>query len=191
MVPLVKTIGSLYCRQSTVWAKLPTLESHMIQYGAFNFNFISSFLLKGGRLSAGGIISQIILEDSLKRDKYENDDLNAVDIDDTKMTFTRSTEEQSTHGDVGDGQWQPNVANLSDFMDNRINRTLKFAALNICGVLSKSKFPEFTDFVNMFDIICLVETKLDQFDTFHVNNFEILTLNKAVRKGLDMGALPY
>ena len=72
------------------------------------------------------------------------------------MTFTRSIEEQATHGDVDDEQWQPNVANLSDFMDNRINRTLKFTALNICDVLSKSKFLEFTDFVNMFDIHCLV-----------------------------------
>ena len=38
MVPLVKTVGSQYCRQSTVWAKLPTLESHMIQYGVLTLN---------------------------------------------------------------------------------------------------------------------------------------------------------
>ena len=41
MVPLVKTDASQYCRQSTVWAKLPTLESHMIQYGVLNFEFIN------------------------------------------------------------------------------------------------------------------------------------------------------
>ena len=41
MVPLVKTVGSQYCRQSTVWAKLPTLESHMIPYGVLNFKFIN------------------------------------------------------------------------------------------------------------------------------------------------------
>ena len=29
MVPLVKTVGSQYCRQPTVWAKLPTLESNI------------------------------------------------------------------------------------------------------------------------------------------------------------------
>ena len=40
MVPLVKTDGSQYYRQSTVWAKLPTLESHMIQYGVLNFKFM-------------------------------------------------------------------------------------------------------------------------------------------------------
>ena len=41
MVPSVKTVGSQYCRQSAVWAKLPTLESHMIQYGVLNFKFIN------------------------------------------------------------------------------------------------------------------------------------------------------
>ena len=41
MVPLVKTDGSQYWRQSTVWAKLPMLESHMIQYGVLNFKFIN------------------------------------------------------------------------------------------------------------------------------------------------------
>ena len=30
-----------YYRQSTVWAKLPTLESHMIQYGVLNSKFIN------------------------------------------------------------------------------------------------------------------------------------------------------
>ena len=40
MVPLVKTIGSKYCRQSTVWAKLTTLKSHMFQYGVFYENDI-------------------------------------------------------------------------------------------------------------------------------------------------------
>ena len=41
MVPLVKTDGSQYCRQSTVWAKLPMLESHVIKYGVLNFKFIN------------------------------------------------------------------------------------------------------------------------------------------------------
>ena len=41
MVPLIKTDGSQYCRQSTVWAKLPTLQSHMIKYGVLNFKFIN------------------------------------------------------------------------------------------------------------------------------------------------------
>ena len=41
MIPLVKTVGSQYCRQSTVWAKLPTLESHMIRNGVLNFKFIN------------------------------------------------------------------------------------------------------------------------------------------------------
>ena len=41
MVPLVKTVGSQYFRQSTVCAKLPTLESYMIQYGVLNLKFLN------------------------------------------------------------------------------------------------------------------------------------------------------
>ena len=41
LVPLVKTDGSQYYRQSTMWAKLPTLESHMIKYEVLNFKFIN------------------------------------------------------------------------------------------------------------------------------------------------------
>ena len=41
LVPLIKTDGSQYCRQSTVWAKLPTLQSPMIKYGVLNFKFIN------------------------------------------------------------------------------------------------------------------------------------------------------
>ena len=41
IVPLVKTVGSQYFRQSTVWEKLPTLESHVIQYGVLSFKFIN------------------------------------------------------------------------------------------------------------------------------------------------------
>ena len=57
LVPLVKTDGSQYCRQSTVWAKLPTLESHVIKYGVLNFKFIN-FTNKHCFLS--GCYSQII-----------------------------------------------------------------------------------------------------------------------------------
>ena len=87
------------------------------------------------------------------------------------MDYFWDITEQSTRGGIDDDQWQPNVVKLSDFMYSGANRTLKFAALNICGVISKSKFPELTDFVNMFDVISLVETKFDQFDSFHVDTF--------------------
>ena len=110
-----------------------------------------------------------------------------VDIDDT--INCEGTEEQPTGSDVDDELWQPYVANFSNLIDSGINRTVKFAALNICGVLSKSTFPEFTDFVIRFDIICLVETKLDQFDTLHVNNFEILSLSRNSKKGFRHGGI--
>ena len=37
MIPMVKTVGCY----STVWAKLPTRERHMIQYDVLNSRFIN------------------------------------------------------------------------------------------------------------------------------------------------------
>ena len=37
-LPLVTTVGCQQCRQSTVWAKLPLCQSHMIQHGVLNFH---------------------------------------------------------------------------------------------------------------------------------------------------------
>ena len=57
MVPLVKTVGGQYCRQSTVWAKLPTLESYMIQYGVLNFKSINGANVTiSGNVGANGTI---------------------------------------------------------------------------------------------------------------------------------------
>ena len=39
MIPLLNTDGSQYYKQTTVWAKLPTLECHMLQYDVLNFKF--------------------------------------------------------------------------------------------------------------------------------------------------------
>ena len=39
----------------------------------------------------------------------------------------------------------------------------------------------------MLDIICLVKTKLDQFDTLHVNSFEYITSNRNIKKGVRHG----
>ena len=69
----------------------------------------------------------------------------------------------------------PDVANVYDFIDKGGNRTLKLVTLNICGVFSKLNFPELYDFVNMFEVICLVETKLDPYDSFQVEGYDTFT----------------
>ena len=54
-----------------------------------------------------------------------------------------------------------NLTSLSDFLDVGGSKTLKLATLKTCGVLSKLKFSEFSEFINTFDVICLVETKIE------------------------------
>ncbi|MEW8548127.1 MAG: reverse transcriptase family protein, partial [Candidatus Thiodiazotropha sp.] len=81
------------------------------------------------------------------------------------------------------------IVNVTDFMDSGGSRTLKIGALNICGVLSKLNFPEFHDFVNIFDVICLVETKLDHYDSFQVEGYDVFTLNRNSKKGVRCGGI--
>ena len=40
-------------------------------------------------------------------------------------------------------------------------QTLNFAMLNVCGLKSRLNYPEFVSFFNAYDILCFVETKLD------------------------------
>ena len=43
-------------------------------------------------------------------------------------------------------------------------RVLKITSLNVCGLRSKTLFPDFNEFVSRFDIIGFQETKTDQLD---------------------------
>ena len=41
-------------------------------------------------------------------------------------------------------------------------RCINIVAINVCGLLSKLKIPEFLDFVKQYEIVCISESKLDQ-----------------------------
>jgi hypothetical protein len=44
--------------------------------------------------------------------------------------------------------------------------------------MNKLNYPDFHDFINNYDIIGLVETKLDDFDTVCCNGFKYIGLNR-------------
>ena len=58
--------------------------------------------------------------------------------------------------------------------DNNINKSrhdcklqlnnLNCGTLNVCGLRRKIIYPEFTEVVSQFDIFCVSETKLDDYD---------------------------
>ena len=43
--------------------------------------------------------------------------------------------------------------------------------LNVCGLRRRLQYPEFTSFINDYDIICFAETKLDQYDLINVHGY--------------------
>lgn len=47
------------------------------------------------------------------------------------------------------------VVNLNSF---------KLLSLNVCGLKNKLEYPEFKTMLNMYDIVCLTETKFDNLD---------------------------
>ena len=58
--------------------------------------------------------------------------------------------------------------------DNSLS--VKLVYINVCGLLSKLRYPDFEEFCQSYDIICLAESKLGSFDSFDIQNFSILHL---------------
>ncbi|KAL4239214.1 hypothetical protein ACF0H5_000031 [Mactra antiquata] len=54
--------------------------------------------------------------------------------------------------------------------DSLHSDNLRIGSLNVCGLKRRYKYPEFVSFVNQFDILCLSETKVDQYDVFDIPN---------------------
>ena len=61
-------------------------------------------------------------------------------------------------------------------------RCINTVAINVCGLLSKLKIPDFLDFVKQYEIICISESKLDQYDFIEVPGFQCFTLNRGGKK---------
>ena len=74
-----------------------------------------------------------------------------------------------------------------DGLPQRGDTSLKFLTINVCGIKSKLKFPDFCDYIQEYGFIGINETKLDEFDTLEIEGYNIFCLNrnnkKAVRSG--------
>ena len=46
-------------------------------------------------------------------------------------------------------------------------------SLNTGGILNKLHDPEFIEFVEQFDLVCIQETKVDQADTIEIPGYEV------------------
>ena len=59
---------------------------------------------------------------------------------------------------------------------------LKIVSLNVCGLMSKMKYPEFREMLVSNDIICLTETKMDDPDSFDFDGFTCFMKNRSIYK---------
>ena len=67
---------------------------------------------------------------------------------------------------------------VSNGMSSRIGG-ISCLALNVCGVLSKLRYPEFMNLITKFDIVTLTETNLDDIDTVEVPGYVPFYKNRA------------
>ena len=58
----------------------------------------------------------------------------------------------------------------------------KIVSLNVCGLMSKMKYPEFREMLVSNDIICLTETKMDDLDSFDFDGFICFMKNRSIYK---------
>ena len=95
-------------------------------------------------------------------------DVNDVNVED-QVSATANSENGGTR-DV------PNKAGVS------ATCCLKIVSLNVCGLMSKMKYPEFCEMQVSNDIICLTETKMDDLDSFDVDGFTCFMKNRSIYK---------
>lgn len=63
-------------------------------------------------------------------------------------------------------------------VSNTLYQDIKILSLNVCGLKSKLKIPEFTDMLNLYDIIAIQETKLDDADSVELPGYTIICQNR-------------
>ena len=61
--------------------------------------------------------------------------------------------------------------NLLNMQSRNVSAQKNLSLINVCGLCSKLRYPEFVDFVGKQDVVCVVETKLDDLDECSVPGF--------------------
>ena len=59
---------------------------------------------------------------------------------------------------------------------------INILTLNVCGLKSKMKSPDFECYISKYDLIFLMETKLDDLDQIFIDGFTLLTNNRKYKK---------
>jgi hypothetical protein len=66
--------------------------------------------------------------------------------------------------------------------DNTIVIKSKLPFINVFGLSTKLRKPDFISFIEKYDILCVAETKLDKFDDIYVNGYSFKGINRSGAK---------
>ena len=67
---------------------------------------------------------------------------------------------------------------------------LQIGTLNMCGILTKTKYPDFIKLIDDFHLFCVTETKVDKYDIISIPNYTFLSkprTQKYLRKSGGIG----
>ena len=64
---------------------------------------------------------------------------------------------------------------LPDQVNQNTKTRLNIASINVCGLKSRVNYPEFIQLIQRYDIVCISETKLDQYDIIECPNYTFLS----------------
>ena len=71
------------------------------------------------------------------------------------------------------------MPNYSVNIDNKNNNSknpkqndqIQIGTLNMCGIITKTKYPDFTKMIDDFHLFCVTETKVDKYDIITIPNY--------------------
>ncbi|CAG2251519.1 unnamed protein product [Mytilus edulis] len=94
----------------------------------------------------------------------ENDDsLNSDSVSDVTRSSNGGNDVNITQSDT-----ESEISFSDSFLK------IKVLSLNVCGLASKLGNPDFVEFISLYDVICLTETKIDKYDVIDVDGFSLL-----------------
>ena len=81
-------------------------------------------------------------------------------------------------------------SNHSDVHEHAVHiDNLNILCLNVCGLVTKSQYPEFNDLIAKYDILCFTESKTDDTDHINLPGFEIYMKNRFKFKRIRSGGI--
>ena len=108
-------------------------------------------------------------------------------IYDSELITDFDLERRTDYDPAGKTDSSQGTDNTKKFEESE--KILNILLVNICGLKSKLKAPDFDEAISHHNMIVLTETKLDDLDSTHINNFKLINNNRKYRKKASGGVL--